>query len=131
MKNYEVGTKVFLKSAGIGAVISHISAVLLIVIAALIVSSVNTGEAVIGVISLVILAVSAFLGGFFSAKILKCKALFVSLASGGFYYLSLAVLSAAISVDSFGKMFLLKLALTVIFSALGGIVTTFKEKTVV
>lgn len=131
MKKYDVGISVFLKSAGLGAVLAHVSSLLLIVIAALIVSSVNASETAIGIISLVILGTSAFLGGFFAAKILKAKALFVSMSAGGFYYLSLAVLSAAISSESFGTMFLLKLVLTVILSALGGIVTTFREKTVV
>jgi putative membrane protein (TIGR04086 family) len=131
MKRYDVGISVFLKSAGIGAVISHVSSLLLILIAALIVSSCDANETVIGIISLAILCATAFLGGFFAARILKCKALFVGLVSGAFYYLSLALVSAAISADSFGKMVLLKLVLTAVFSALGGIVTTLKEKTVV
>lgn len=131
MKNYDVDAKTFLKAAGIGAGVSHISAVILMVVFALVISSVDMGDTAIQVISFVILALSAFLGGFLAAKILKCKALFVSLASGGIYYLSLAVLSAAVSIESFGKMFLIKLALTAVFSALGGIVTAFKEKTVV
>lgn len=131
MKNSDVRATVFLKSAALGGGIAHILALVLIVIAALVVSSVNANETAISIISLCILCLSAFFGGFSAAKILKCKALFVSLAAGGFYYLSLALLSAAISTDSFGKMVLLKLLLTALFSALGGIVTTFKEKYVV
>ena len=131
MKNYEVNAKSFLKASGIGAAVSHIASLLFTVVFALIISAGDIKDSVIKAISFVILCISAFLGGFLAAKILKCKALFAGLSSGGIYYLTLAVLSAAINSHGFSKMFLIKLALTAVFSALGGIVTTFKEKTVI
>ncbi len=131
MKTYDVDVKKFLKSSVIGAAVAHISALLLMMVFALIMSSVDFNDTVTGVVSIVILCLSSFFGGFVAAKKLKYKILYVGLSAGGMYYLSLALFAALSGTASFSKMFFIKLGMVALFSALGGIVSALKDKSVI
>lgn len=131
--NQNNNSGIFFKSAAFGVLAGYISSVLLMLIFSLILTAADMGSSAATVFSLVTLGASSFICGFVASKLLGSRALIISAAAGAAYYLTLAVISAAVTGGGFTKMFFVKLAIALVLSIAGGIVSTFRKssKTVV
>ncbi len=114
-------------SALFGVILGFVCLLLLTVLSAFIISILKLGTDVSGVIAVVLLGLSALVCGYSSAKKLKSRALIIGAAAGCFFYLTVAVISAAVTKSGFSSVFLLRLLICFLSSEVGAFLSTLKR----
>lgn len=115
--------KRLIKSVLFGIIITAASAALLMIIVSLILfKSGNYPKDYLIYISVLILAVSGFLGGYISGRIGKQSGMIIGAISGGVLFLVLTIAGLITSPSTITLNTLYKLIALVAFSALGGII---------
>ena len=116
-----------IKSVAFGMLAGYLIAAVLMSIAALVMTASDIGDGGAKAMSLAALALSSFVCGFVSTKLLGSKAFVSGLTAGMVYYLSLAVISAIVTGGGFTKMFFIKLVIALTMSITAAILATFKK----
>lgn len=123
-KNYSFNNiqKNFIKSLIIG-VLSSVAIILSLtcLTAILLLVSSIIPFAYLDYIMLVIIAIGVTFGGYIAARINKSQGLYLGLSNGAIIYIALIISGFCISSDTLTIITLLKAAITLIFSAIGGI----------
>ena len=101
---------------------------LLVLLTSAVLSAIELGAGIINILAVIILGVSSFVSGFVSAKKNNSKLLIVGFFAGLVFYLFVAVVSAAITKNSFTSIFLLRLIVCVVSSIAGSILTTVSHR---
>ncbi len=121
------GSNKFLLSLLFGIVMGFASLFVILLLFSLITTLADLGDVAISVLSTVAIVISSFICGFLSAKRLGSKALIIGVVSGFVFYITVAIISLITTKDSFSSLFLIRLALSVVMSAVGAIVATQKK----
>lgn len=119
--------KSFLMSAVFGVIIGFIVLFLLTFLSSIIMSAAKINPDSAKVIAVVILGISGLFGGFASAKKLKSKALIIGAVTGLLFYLTVAVISAAVTKSGFTSVFLLRILICFAASEVGAVLSTVKR----
>ena len=124
---YNNENKSFLMSALFGIILGFASLFVLTLLSALILSLFKVSGNASGIIAVIILGVSSLICGYFAAKKLKSKALIIGAAAGALFYLTVAVISAAVTKSGFTSVFLLRLLICFLTSEVGAFLTTVRR----
>lgn len=119
--------KSFLMSAIFGVIIGFAILFLLTLLLSLIMSAAKISPDAAKVIAVVILGVSGLFSGFASAKKLKSRALVIGAVTGLLFYLTVAVISAAVTKSGFTSVFLLRVLICFAASEIGAVLSTVKR----
>lgn len=115
-------SKKLLVSAGIGVVSGFALLFLLLLFFALIMLKVSLSDSGATVMSTIALMIASMFSGLVSSKLSGLKRMPIALVTGFAFYLTVAIISAAITKDSFGKLFLIRMILCIASSAIGAII---------
>ena len=100
---------------------------ILVVLFALIMSLFKISTEYTGIISMVIIIISGLICGIVTSKKSNKNSLVLGITSGACTYLIIAVISAAITKESFSSMFIIRLVVVTICSAVGAIIKNFRK----
>ena len=114
--------KRFLRPVIIGAVVGALCCTLLLAVMAAIVASQDIPKAAITPMAIVAAAAGAFFGGFAAARIAKEKGLLIGGACGLLLFILVALAGFAFLKEIRGAYILIKLAVMLVLSALGGVI---------
>ena len=114
--------KRFLRPVIIGAVVGALCCTLLLAVMAAIVASQDIPKAAITPMAIVAAAAGAFFGGFAAARIAKEKGLLIGGACGLLLFILVALAGFAFLKEIRGAYILVKLAVMLVLSALGGVI---------
>ena len=114
--------KRFLRPVIIGAVVGALCCTLLLAVMAAIVASQDIPKAAITPMAIVAAAAGAFFGGFAAARIAKEKGLLMGGACGLLLFILVALAGFAFLKEIRGAYILVKLAVMLVLSALGGVI---------
>ena len=114
--------KRFLRPVIIGAVVGALCCTLLLAVMAAIVASQDIPKAAITPMAIVAAAAGAFFGGFAAARIAKEKGLLIGGACGLLLFILAALAGFAFLKEIRGAYILVKLAVMLVLSALGGVI---------
>ena len=114
--------KRFLRPVIIGAVVGALCCTLLLAVMAAIVASQAIPKAAITPMAIVAAAAGAFFGGFAAARIAKEKGLLIGGACGLLLFILVALAGFAFLKEIRGAYILVKLAVMLVLSALGGVI---------
>ena len=114
--------KRFLRPVIIGAVVGALCCTLLLAVMAAIVASQDIPKAAITPMAIVAAAAGAFFGGFAAARIAKEKGLLIGGACGLLLFILVALAGFAFLKAIRGAYILVKLAVMLVLSALGGVI---------
>lgn len=112
----------FLISIFVGTGIGIISSVILIFLLAAALSIGNVPAMLFSPLTVIILALGGFTGGFASSRISKEKGIFCGAASGTVYFLLVYISGAFFEYSGFGTAALIKAIMIIISGSLGGII---------
>ena len=124
---YNIENKSFLMSALFGVIIGFASLLLLTLLSAFILTALKVSGSASGVIAVIILGVSSLISGYFSARKLNSKVLIIGAAAGTLFYLTVAVISAAVTKQGFSSVFLLRMLICFLTSEVGAFLSTIKR----
>ncbi len=111
----------------LGIVSGFLLGLLLLMIFALIISSAGLGSAFIKVASVIILGGSAFICGIVAAKKAEEKKLIIGFLTGILFYLVVAVISMAVTKNTFTTAFLLRMMICAVASGVGALIVTLRS----
>ena len=114
--------KRFLRPVIIGAVVGALCCTLLLAVMAAIVASQDIPKAAITPMAIVAAAAGAVFGGFAAARIAKEKGLLIGGACGLLLFILVALAGFAFLKEIRGAYILVKLAVMLVLSALGGVI---------
>ena len=114
--------KRFLRPVIIGAVVGALCCTLLLAVMAAIVASQDIPKAAITPMAIVAAAAGAFFGGFAAARIAREKGLLIGGACGLLLFILVALAGFAFLKEIRGAYILVKLAVMLVLSALGGVI---------
>ncbi len=114
--------KRFLRPVIIGAVVGALCCTLLLAVMAAIVASQDIPKAAITPMAIVAAAAGAFFGGFAAARIAKEKGLLIGGTCGLLLFILVALAGFAFLKEIRGAYILVKLAVMLVLSALGGVI---------
>ena len=114
--------KRFLRPVIIGAVVGALCCTLLLAVMAAIVASQDIPKAASTPMAIVAAAAGAFFGGFAAARIAKEKGLLIGGACGLLLFILVALAGFAFLKEIRGAYILVKLAVMLVLSALGGVI---------
>ena len=114
-------------SAGIGIASAFAVMFILLLLFALIMLKFDALSRASDVLATVVLMVSSLTAGVIASKKCGFKVLFTSVISGTLFYFLVAVISAAITKESFGKLFLLRMMLCIVSSVVGAFLSVKKK----
>lgn len=114
--------KRFLRPVIIGAVVGALCCTLLLAVMAAIVASQDIPKAAITPMAIVAAAAGAFFGGFAAARIAKEKGLLIGGACGLLLFILVALAGFAFLKEIRDAYILVKLAVMLVLSALGGVI---------
>ena len=114
--------KRFLRPVIIGAVVGALCCTLLLAVMAAIVASQDIPKAAITPMAIVAAAAGAFFGGFAAARIAKEKGLLIGGACGLLLFILVALAGFAFLKEIRRAYILVKLAVMLVLSALGGVI---------
>ena len=114
--------KRFLRPVIIGAVVGALCCTLLLAVMAAIVASQDIPKAAITPMAIVAAAAGAFFGGFAAARIAKGKGLLIGGTCGLLLFILVALAGFAFLKEIRGAYILVKLAVMLVLSALGGVI---------
>ncbi len=112
----------FIKPVIWGVAASIATILIISVIAALIISKIGSGIGLTDYISTAALAVGCFVGGLVSAKLLKEMGLIIGAVTGAVSFIIIVLAAIAIANSNIGTVFLVRLAICVLASGIGGII---------
>ncbi len=127
MKYNNIDNNGFMMSTLYGIILGFASLLLLTLFSAFVLAALKLSTNISNVIAVVILALSALLCGYSSAKKLKSRALIIGAAAGTLFYLTIAVISAAVTKSGFSSVFLLRMLICFICSETGAFLSTVKR----
>ncbi len=131
MKNIELNrvksSSSLWRSAVTGAVIGLAVSLILTVLLAAIMTAAELNVSSANAFASVIIAISALLSGFASAKLCEQRLLAVGTLSGVVYYLAVAVIAAAVTQKSFTSVFVIRLAVSAALSAVGALLSALNK----
>ena len=128
MKNFrENSNSGFGKSLLWGVGIAYAVMAALVFVGALVMTVLDVSLTAVSVIATIALSIAALVGGFISAKIKGSSPLPVGLAAGFVFYLTVAVIAAAVTKGSFSSLFLLRMALCVVLAGVGAVLQSLKR----
>ncbi len=113
---------IFIKSLILGTLSGVLSALLLTVIFAFIISSGNVSLKTSGFIASMILVISSFIGGFLASKIRSEKGLITGALTGFCFYVIIVALSLIILKSAVTSSLVIKFAILTFSAAIGGLV---------
>jgi putative membrane protein (TIGR04086 family) len=102
----------------------------MIVIGALLIVVADISDNATGYFATAFIAISGFFCGYFSAKKFGGRVVIIGFLSGLIFYLTIAVISVAITKGGFTSLVVLSMILTVAMAIFGAILSTFKKKKV-
>ena len=114
--------KRFLRPVIIGAVVGALCCTLLLAVMAAIVASQDIPKAAVTPMAIVAAAAGAFFGGFAAARIAKEKGLLIGGTCGLLLFILVALAGFAFLKEIRGAYILVKLAVMLVLSALGGVI---------
>ena len=114
--------KRFLRPVVIGAVVGALCCTLVLIIMAAIVASQDIPKAVITPMAIVAGAAGSFFGGFTAARIAKERGLLIGGACGLLLFILVVIVGFAFLKEIRGAYILVKLAVMLICSAVGGVI---------
>ena len=114
--------KRFLRPVILGAVVGALCCTLLLAVMAAIVASQDIPKAAITPMAIVAAAAGAFFGGFAAARIAKEKGLLIGGTCGLLLFILVALAGFAFLKEIRGAYILVKLAVMLVLSALGGVI---------
>ena len=117
-----VMVKRFLRPIILGAVVGALCCTLLLAVMAAIVASQDIPKAAITPMAMVAAAAGSFIGGIASARIAKEKGLLVGAACGLLLFILVVLSGLAFLKEIRGAYILVKLAVMLVCSALGGVI---------
>lgn len=127
-KKLKLFDKKILKSFIIGVLCAIASIILLTLLFTLILTISGTYPAnAVKYISLVILAAGVFVGGYFSAKINKSNGLVLGIITGFAVFIVLLIIGLCQSSQTISLFTLYKLLISLVFSAVGGVIGVNKQ----
>lgn len=118
----------FIHAVVLGTVMGYITVFVMLAVFALVLMLSDSGDGASGIFATVSLALSGLFCGLTAAKKLGSKALIVGLAAGTLFYISVAVISVAVTKSGFSSLFLVRFLLTAAMSGLGSFLSTVKKK---
>ena len=124
---YSNENRSFLMSTLFGVILGFLSLLVLTLVSAFILSVLKVSGSASGIIAVIILGVSSLICGYFAAKKLQSKALIIGAAAGALFYLTVAVISAAITKQGFSSVFLLRILICFLTSEVGAFLSTVKR----
>ncbi len=114
--------KKFIVSTAIGTCVGLLSTSVLIFLMAAALTVGDVPAMMISPVTVFFLAFGSFCGGFASAKICGEKGFFCGAISGALYFIITWICGAVFEYSGFGTSAIIKLAMVVIASSLGGII---------
>lgn len=131
MKNIELNrtksSKSFRRSVVTGVVIGIAISLILTVLLAAVMTAAELKVSSAKAFATVIIAVSALVSGFASAKLCEQRLLAVGTLSGVIYYIVVAVIAAAVTQKGFTAVFVIRLAVSASLSAVGALLSALNK----
>lgn len=119
--------KSFMLAVLFGIILGFLCLLLLTLIMAFFLSALKLSGNISGILAIVILSISAFICGFSAAKKLKSKVLIIGVVAGTLFYLTVAVVSAAVTKNGFTGVFILRLVISFLTAEIGAFLSTVKK----
>lgn len=122
------GTMKYLKPILVGTAVGAVVITVVLMVLSLLLSLQNIPQMLITPMVLVALGIGSFLGGNFAARLTREKGLLVGLCCGVLLFLALWLFGQAIHGGGFGVIGIVKLAIALGLSALGGVMGVNAKK---
>ncbi len=126
--NDQASSKKIIKAVLLSVAVGFAVMLLSLLISAFIMLKADMGDTAANVISTVVLMLSAFVCGFVSSKIMASRVMLIAPFAGFIFYLTVAVIGAAVTKSTFGKLFLLRMLLCIILAALGAFLCAVRKQ---
>lgn len=114
-----------------GIAFAFVSLFLQLLIFAFIMLKFDVSSNVSSIFATIALMVSSLIAGLVSSKKLGFKVLFTAVISGALFYFLVAIISAAITKNTFGALFLLRMSLCILASVIGVLIGLKKNNKII
>ncbi len=125
MKFKENSSGSLIKPMIFGILVSLACVFLLSLISAFLLTASGAVGGAVKIFSVVVLGISAFIGGVVSSKIAPKQKLMLGLGSGALFYLTVALISVAVTKNPLSSTFIVRLAICTVAAVLGALLTVF------
>lgn len=125
--NDSASNKKLLISVLLGVGTGFAALMILLCVFAFIMLKADLGDGTANALSTVALIVSSTMCGFVSSKKLGSRIMIIAPFSGFVFYLTVAVIGAALTKESLGKLFVIRLLLCVVFAGVGALLGVIKQ----
>ncbi|WP_092751778.1 TIGR04086 family membrane protein [Hydrogenoanaerobacterium saccharovorans] len=122
------GVMKYLKPILSGTLVGAVVITVILMVLSLLLSLQNIPQMLINPMVLLALAIGSLMGGSFAAKMVREKGLVMGLCCGVLLFLMLLLFGQGISDNGFGFMAAIKLAIALLFSAIGGVAGVNSKK---
>ncbi len=114
-----------------GIAFAFVSLFLQLLIFAFIMLKFDASSNVSSIFATIALMISSLIAGLVSSKKLGFKVLFTAVISGALFYFLVAIISAAITKNTFGALFLLRMSLCILASVIGVLIGLKKNNKII
>ncbi len=115
-------TKKMLVSVLVGVAFGFVGLFLLLLLFALIMLKFDASLNISNILATIALMVSSLIAGLIASKKTGFKVLLTAVSSGTLFYFLVAIISSAITKETFGKLFLLRMLLCIVSSIAGALI---------